>query len=452
MPTSELRNLPSVDRLLSELPADGTSGKATTTAARSTLKAARERIRAGGPAPAIAALVAEVRASLSESAQPPLRRVINASGVILQTNLGRAPLSDRALAAISGQASGYSNLELDLGSGQRGSRHDLLRPLLREVTGAEDAIVVNNNAAALFMVLQALAFQREVIVSRGQAVEIGGGFRIPDVLRQSGARLVEVGTTNRTYTRDYEAAITTETAAILRVHTSNFRVVGFTAEASQQELSEVAYRHGVLSLDDLGSGCLIDTEQFGMAHEPTVQESLAAGTDLTLFSGDKLLGGPQCGIIAGKADLVARLRSHPLARALRVDKLTIAALAATLQSYREGRATQEIPIWKMIAAPERELGKRADRWAKAGGGNTQASRTMVGGGSLPGEGIRTRCAAFSGPGLDEISRQLRTGQPAIVGRIEGGKLLLDARTVDPRDDKVVERRLSEVFQEHPVPQ
>ena len=254
MPTSELRNLPSVDRLLSELPADGTSRKATTTAVRSTLKAARERIRAGEPAPAIAALAAEVRASLSESAQPPLRRVINASGVILQTNLGRAPLSDRALAAISGQASGYSNLELDLGSGQRGSRHDLLRPLLREVTGAEDAIVVNNNAAALFMVLQALAFQREVIVSRGQAVEIGGGFRIPDVLRQSGARLVEVGTTNRTYARDYEAAITTETAAILRVHTSNFRVVGFTAEASQQELSEVAYRHGVLSLDDLGAG------------------------------------------------------------------------------------------------------------------------------------------------------------------------------------------------------
>ena len=450
MPQNTFRSLPSVDRLLGALAGPRSSSAYATAAARATLESARDRVRRGEPAPELAELVEQIQVAIREMGEPPLRRVINATGVILQTNLGRAPLSERALAAVAREAAGYSNLEFDLESGGRGSRHDLLRALLRDVTNAEDAIVVNNNAAALLMVLQVFASDREVIVSRGQAVEIGGGFRIPDVLRQSGARLVEVGTTNRTYVRDYEAAITTETAAVLRVHTSNFKVVGFTAEAQLEELAGLARERGILAIDDLGSGCLLDTEPFGIAHEPTVQESLAAGMDLALFSGDKLLGGPQCGIIAGQAELIAKLRTHPLARALRVDKLTIVALAATLQSYREGRATAEIPVWRMVTAPLPALKRRAARWARLGEGHGTlvASRSMVGGGSLPGEGLDTWCAGFSGPGLEEVSHKLRTGKPGIIGRIENGLLLLDVRTVDPRDDAAVNGRLVEVFRMH----
>ena len=448
MPENPFRSLPSVDTLLAALAKDGPHVFATD-AARKALDRAREDIRAGGTAPSFEQLLAETGASLAEAGQPPLRRVINATGIILQTNLGRAPLSERALRAIADEVSGYSNLEFDLSTGERGSRHDLLRDLLRRTTGAEDGIVLNNNAAALFMVLQVLAADREVIVSRGQAVEIGGGFRIPDVLRQSGARLVEVGTTNRTYARDYESAMTAQTAAILRVHSSNFRVVGFTAEPTLHELADVAHRHGALALDDLGSGCLIDTAPFGIAHEPTVQESLAAGMDLALFSGDKLLGGPQCGIVVGRTELIAELRRHPLARALRVDKLTIAALAATLQSYVEGRAATEVPLWRMLSVPLTVIKRRARRWARSAGerGEVLLSQSMVGGGSLPGEGVPTWCTAIRGPGLDNYSRALRLGQPALVTRIEKEQLLLDPRTVDSRDDAVVARLLADVFQD-----
>ena len=411
--------------------------------------AARERDSLGpsGEPPSAEELAATVAARLDTLATASLRKVINASGVVLQTNLGRAPLSERALAAVEAVAAA-SNLEYDIDSGTRGSRHEHLRDLLRRVTGADDGIAVNNNAAALFMVLQAFCAGREVIVSRGQSVEIGGGFRIPDVLRQSGARLVDVGTTNRTYVRDYEEAIGPDTAAILRVHTSNFEVTGFTTEPSARELADLAHRHGLLCLDDLGSGCLVETADYGLQHEPTVQESLEAGVDLALFSGDKLLGGPQAGLIVGRADLIAQLRRHPLARALRLDKMAIAALNATLVSYLLGREREEVPVWRMLAQDLRAVRQRALAWARAAGeaGGTVAGTTMVGGGSLPGQGVATVCASIRAPwGPNETARRLREGRVAIIGRVSGEACLLDPRTVSPADDAEVAALVAGMF-------
>lgn len=440
MDNDRRRQIPSVDRVLHALGSDSQLPFAAD-AVRTVL----DRVRAGDDEiEGFEAIVAASRAGIASLARPPLRRVINATGVLLQTNLGRAPLSERAIAAMAEVARGYSNLEYDLDAGERGSRHDHLRALIRRTTGGEDGIVVNNNAAALFMVLQVFAAGREVLVSRGQAVEIGGGFRIPDVLRQSGAQLVEVGTTNRTYPRDYATAWSADTAAILRVHASNFRVVGFTAEPSIAELAAVARDHGGLLFDDLGSGCLVDTTAYGIAPEPTVQESLAAGADLALFSGDKLLGGPQCGIIAGRSNLVAKLRAHPLARALRVDKLTIAALQATLASYAEGRERDEVPLWHMTGAPLEAVRRRARQWSRAWGQPSElvTAQTMVGGGALPGEGVPTVCVALAHRrGPDWLVARLREGDPPIVGRITGDRVLLDPRTVDPADDRNVAARL-----------
>jgi L-seryl-tRNA(Ser) seleniumtransferase len=301
-------------------------------------------------------------------------------------------------------------------------------------------MVVNNNAAAVFMVLSAFAAGREVLVSRGEAVEIGGGFRIPDVLAQSGARLIEVGTTNRTYAHDYSRAWTSETAAILRVHPSNFRVTGFTSSADVADLAAIAHGSGGLLLDDLGSGALVDTARFGLAHEPTPQEALASGADLVMFSGDKLLGGPQCGIIAGRTQLLSQLRAHPLARALRVDKLTIAALNATLASYVEETAETELPLLRMLAAPLTDVRRRASRWAHSAGeaGSLRREQSMVGGGSLPGEGLPTWCAALATPAAASLAERLRAAEPAIIARIHDGTVLLDPRTVDRRDDRLVE--------------
>ncbi|MFQ5381404.1 MAG: L-seryl-tRNA(Sec) selenium transferase, partial [Dehalococcoidia bacterium] len=359
---TDLRALPSVHAVAQALGPAGVSPLATHSI-RELLSELREAVKAGSPLPEHAEIAELARERLRKVRRGPLGRVINATGVVLQTNLGRAPLSQNALSAIEETATGYANLEYDVQAGLRGSRHEHLRKLLTRTTGAEDAIVVNNNASALFMVLQVFAAGREVLVARGQSVEIGGGFRIPDVMAHSGATLVDVGTTNRTYTRDYETAVSDATAAILRVHTSNFRVVGFVAEPELRELSALAEHHGLLLIDDLGSGCLLDTAAYGMAHEPTIQESLDGGAGLSLFSGDKLLGGPQAGIIVGRTQLIERLRRHPLARALRVDKLTIAALAATLLSYAEGKAEQEIPVWRMISAPDDQVRGRAERLA-----------------------------------------------------------------------------------------
>ncbi|MFZ1755699.1 MAG: L-seryl-tRNA(Sec) selenium transferase, partial [Caldilineaceae bacterium] len=335
-------------------------------------------------------------------------------------------------------ATGYSNLEYDIDAGQRGSRHTHARQLLRELTSAQDALVVNNNAGAVFLVLAALCSGKEVVISRGELVEIGGGFRIPDVLRQSGARLVEVGTTNRTHPRDFADAINGETAALMRVHASNFQQIGFVTKPSLAELVQiaqaVAWKEPPLVIDDLGSGTFMDTAAYGLAPEPTVQESIAAGADVVTFSGDKLLGGPQAGLIVGKTDYIERIRCHPLTRALRVDKLILAGLEATLQSYRRGKAAEEIPVWQMIAATPGSLQTRAEAWRErlTAAGLTATvipGQSTVGGGSLPGETLPTFLLALAVPRPDEVAARLRQADPPVVGRIQQEKLLFDPRTV-----------------------
>lgn len=457
------RDLPSVDRLVQAV-CDQAGGdewprELVVQAARAELAAARAALRPPADAPErdagavlehspalLQRLVAGIRARLAHMTRPSLQPVINATGVIVQTNLGRAPLSEAALTAMHRVGTGYSNLEYDLAEGRRGSRTTHLTALLRQMTGAEAALVVNNNAAAVYLALSALAAGREVVVSRGQAVEIGGGFRIPDVLRQSGATLVEVGTTNRTYAHDYEAAIGMHTALLLRVHTSNFRLIGFIHETSLADMVAVGRKYQVPVLDDLGSGTLLPTTPYGLAPEPMVQESIAAGADLVTFSGDKLLGGPQAGIIVGKAALVDQLKRFPLMRALRVDKATIAGLEATLQAYLRGRALEEVPVWRMIAASPDELRARAERLVAQLATHIPVMvvpcESAVGGGSLPGETLPSVALALE-PGADTpwtpntLAQALRTVTPAVVGRIADARLLLDLRTVLPHQDALL---------------
>jgi L-seryl-tRNA(Ser) seleniumtransferase len=440
---SPFRDLPSVSRLLAHRRlrplASLMPDSAVTELVRQRLEEARQAIAAGQECPSTEALVESILARADVLIRPTLRPVINAAGVIIHTNLGRAPLSKEARAAMEDASRGYSNLEFDMEEGERGSRLVHLEAVLCQITGAQAALAVNNNAGAVLLGLTALCQGREVIISRGQAVEIGGGFRIPEVMRQSGAHLVEVGTTNRTYLRDYEEVISENTAALLRVHASNFRVVGFAESMPLADMVRLAHQHNLLLLDDIGSGCLIDTAQFGLAAEPTVQESLAAGADLTFFSGDKLLGGPQAGIIVGRAELVDRLRRHPLARALRMDKGSIAALAATAIHHLRGEALQKIPVWQMISMPLEVVQRRARRWARAIGAPARIvdGRSMVGGGSLPEESLPTRLVAIAPQGeanATEFARRLRLGQPPVVARIERDYLLLDPRTVLPEED------------------
>jgi L-seryl-tRNA(Ser) seleniumtransferase len=440
--TSAYRSLPSVDRVLNDARVQALttefSASAVTELAREHLDEVRGAIAAGSACPPFDEIVAAVIGRATATLAPSLRPVINATGVIIHTNLGRAPLSKETLAAMERVGRGYSNLEFDLEAGERGSRFVHLESLLRRVTGAEAGIAVNNNASAVLLALSALAAGREVIVSRGQLVEIGGGFRIPDVMRQSGAHLVEVGTTNRTYPRDYASAIGEETAAVMRVHASNFRIVGFAKSVPLRDLTSVARERGVLLIDDLGSGCLLDTRRFGLVAEPTPQQSLADGADLVLFSGDKLLGGPQAGVVVGRGELVDRLRRHPLARAMRMDKASIAGLAATLTHYVRGEALEKVPVWRMIAASATTIDRRARRWARALGEGARVvdGRSMIGGGSLPEESLPSRLVALGDGGLDveALARRLRTGDPAVLGRIERDRLLLDPRTVLPRED------------------
>ncbi|MFC2042437.1 L-seryl-tRNA(Sec) selenium transferase [Chloroflexota bacterium] len=381
--------------------------------------------------------------------KPSLRPVINAAGVIIHTNLGRAPLSREALAAMNEASKGYSNLEFNMDSGTRGSRHVHIESLLCQLTGAEAGLVVNNNASGVLLGLTATAKRKEVVVSRGQAVEIGGGFRIPDVMRQSGAKLVEVGTTNCTYAADYEQAISPRTVALMRVHSSNFRLIGFTSEVALEEMVAVAERNNLLVLDDLGSGCFLDTTAFGLALEPMVQQSVAAGVALTFFSGDKLVGGPQAGIIVGKKQYIDKLKKHPLARAVRIDKTRLAGLAATLLYYLKGEAEAKIPIWRMISSPLAEIEQRAKLWAEALSCPAQVvpGETMVGGGSLPGGSIPTRLVSIGAGGkggqkeIQELSRKLRSLEVPIIGRISEDALLLDPRTVLPEEDEIVLKSL-----------
>jgi L-seryl-tRNA(Ser) seleniumtransferase len=408
-------------------------------AARDVIAAARRDVAAQSAAPPLDDLARATLARARAQVTPSLRPVINATGVIIQTNLGRAPLSDAALQAMRSVGAGYSNLEYDLATGERGSRATHLAALLCRLTGAEAALAVNNNAAAIYLALSALAAGREVLVSRGQAVEIGGGFRIPDVLRQSGATLIEVGTTNRTYTRDYAAAISPQTALLLRVHTSNFKLIGFVYEPPPAELAALAHERGLVLLDDLGSGTLLPTALYGLAPEPTVQERIADGADLVTFSGDKLLGGPQAGLIVGRAALIDALRRHPLARALRIDKTTLSGLEATLLSYLHGRATTEIPVWVMIAETPTTLEARARRIAAAIGDMAMAvvaCASAIGGGSLPGETLPSFAVALRGQ-PDALARRLRQSTPPVIGRIVEDQLLLDVRTVLADQEQVL---------------
>jgi L-seryl-tRNA(Ser) seleniumtransferase len=409
-----LRDLPSVDRLLSDERLAELDRRAAKEAARAALAAARDAIRAGHDP---GDLVERVRAEVASSREPRLRRVLNATGVVVHTNLGRAPLADTALERVREAARGYSNLEYDLAPGTRGSRQDHCAPLLRRLTGAEAALVVNNNAGAVLLALAALAEGREVVVSRGELIEIGDGFRIPDVLARSGARLVEVGTTNRTRAADYERAIGPETALLLRVHQSNFRVVGFTAQPRLDELARVARGHDLPLVDDLGSGALLP-----LGDEPLARESLAAGADLVCFSGDKLLGGPQAGIVVGRADLVERLRRHPLQRALRADKLTLAALEGTLLCADE---PDRIPVLRMLRERDEAVRERAERLAAAVGGTVEETVARVGGGALP----LAELASFACAVEEELAGPLRLGEPPVVGIVRDGRLLLDCRTL-----------------------
>ena len=448
----ELRNLPSVDKILTDKRLANAAEKYPHDLLVSVIREALERerlaIAKGKAGASLDEIVKAVFSRLESIFQPSLRRVVNATGVILHTNLGRAPLSREALAAMEESSRGYSNLEIDMESGNRGLRHVHVESLLCRLTGAGAALVVNNNAAAVLLGLTALARRKEVIVSRGQAVEIGGGFRIPDVMRQSGAKLIEVGTTNCTYVRDFEQAIGARTAALLRVHSSNFRLVGFTSEVTLEELVDIGKKHSLMVFDDLGSGSLLDTTAFGLAPEPMVQQSVRAGAALTFFSGDKLLGGPQAGVIVGEKQYIDKLKKHPLARAMRIDKTRLAGLAATLIRYLKGEATSKIPVWQMMAAPLKEIEKRARTWTKFLGEDAKIvdGETMVGGGSLPGGSLPTKLVAIGGGSkkVQEISRRLRLREMPVIGRIEKDRLLLDPRTVLPEEDEIIIKALKEI--------
>ena len=413
-----LRDLPSVDELARQ-----SADPLAVEAARKVVARAREQIQRGDDPGDLAALLQN---ELDAAHTPHLRRVINATGVIVHTNLGRAPLAEAALDRVREIARGYSNLEYDLAAGGRGSRQEHVADSLRRLTGAEAALVVNNNAAAVMLALAALAEGREVLVSRGELIEIGDGFRIPDVLERSGARLREVGTTNRTRASDYEAAIGTETAVLLRVHQSNFRVVGFTAQPSLGELADIARRHDLPLVDDLGSGALID-----VGDEPTARASLAAGADLVCFSGDKLLGGPQAGIVLGRAELVEKLRRHPLQRALRADKLTLAALEGTLALAVD--APDEIPVLRMLREPVEAVRARAARLAELVQGEVEETVARAGGGSLP----LTELPSFACAVEEELAVKLRAGDPPVIAVVRDGRTLLDCRTLtDAEADEV----------------
>ncbi|HEY84281.1 MAG TPA: L-seryl-tRNA(Sec) selenium transferase [Chloroflexi bacterium] len=452
MTNDKLRQLPGVDILLKHTKltdlADAYSHNIVVEAARAELDLVRQGVLTHDKdIPAETELLQAIVARAEAMVKPTLQTVINATGVVVHTNLGRALLSQRARRAMDEAAQAYSNLEYDLDRGARGSRYHHAEALLCRLTGAEAAVVVNNNAAALVLSLTVLAQGREVLISRGQLIEIGGGFRIPDIMRQSGATLVEVGATNRTYIRDYEENFHAETGLILRVHRSNFRITGFTAEPNLADLVDLGARRGVPVMDDLGSGTLLDTAQYGLTREPTLQESVAAGVSLVTASGDKLLGGPQAGIILGKADIIERLKKHPLIRAFRVDKTTLAGLQATLLAYLEGKAAAEIPVWRMISTDIKTLDWRARKWQRAlfaVGLKSEVINTAstVGGGSLPGQQLPTRALGIQNQSPNLLAEKLRDATPPVIARVEADLLTLDPRTVLPEQDN----QLIEVLQ------
>ncbi|GAC1420863.1 MAG: L-seryl-tRNA(Sec) selenium transferase [Gemmatimonadaceae bacterium] len=441
--TDSRRGLPSVNALLE------TSGvksllevhprRVVLDAVRSTVDALRA---AGGPVRTEQQWIESITSAVRHATRPSLRRVINATGVVLHTNLGRAPLADAAVRAIEEIAEGYSNLEYDLETGQRGSRYSHCVGLLRQLTGAGDALVVNNCAAAMVLTLNAIAQRKEVLVSRGELVEIGGSFRIPDIMARSGAKLVEVGTTNRTHDDDYRRAITPRTAAIVKVHRSNFTIEGFTSEVTVERLSFIAAEHGLPVIHDLGSGLLLPLDDYGLSGEPTASTALISGATLVLMSGDKLLGGPQAGIILGQPDLMGKLRRNPFARAMRVDKLTLSALEATLRLYLEPeRALKEVPVLSMLTESAKEIESRARSIVAALlSSNVDAavwpSTASVGGGAFPTAKIASSAVVLTGD-AGRVEERLRRGDPAVIGRITEGKLWLDLRSVLPHEDAVL---------------
>jgi L-seryl-tRNA(Ser) seleniumtransferase len=441
--TDKRRALPSISALLESAGVQSLLGqyprRLVVEAVRSAVDAERS---GGGTAKTEEQWLAVIAARVGGMNRPSLRRVINATGVVLHTNLGRAPLADSAVEAIADIASGFSNLEYDLESGARGSRYSHCVSLLQKLTGAEDALVVNNCAAAMVLTLNALAQRKEVLVSRGELVEIGGSFRIPDIMSRSGAKLVEVGTTNRTHDDDYRRAITPKTAAIVKVHRSNFAIEGFTSEVSVERLAFIAAEHGLPVVHDLGSGLMLALDAYGLPGEPTAATALASGASLVLMSGDKLLGGPQAGIILGAANLIAKLRKNPFARAMRVDKLTLSALEATLRLYLEPeRALREIPVLAMLTVPVSELQSRAQgivaRLAANGiAAEVVVSSASVGGGAFPTAAIPSIAIRLPGP-AQRVEEKLRAGAPAVISRISDGHVSLDLRSVLPREDEML---------------
>ncbi len=444
-----LRNLPSVEQILQTESAAHLIARfgrpLTVDAIRFILDETRTRFKSGliTDLPLTDLILTQTESTLTAWTKPTLIPVINASGVILHTNLGRAPLSDAAIRAMEIVSRGYSTLEYDLEKGQRGSRLIHAESLLQKLTGAEGAVIVNNNASAVLLVLSALANRKRVVISRSQLVEIGGGFRIPDVMKQSGAKLVEVGTTNKVHISDYEEALIETTGLLMRAHRSNFKLVGFTEEPGLKDIVEIAHKAGVPVVDDLGSGALYDTAKYGLAHEPTVQESLQAGVDIVCFSGDKLLGGPQAGIIIGKANLIAKIKKHPLARAVRADKACLAGLSATLLHYLKDEAEREVPILKMMSLTLEQVRGRAEAWAaELGQGLTPsnvealvvAGESTVGGGSLPGESMPTMLLSLEVRSAEKFLRSLRRNDPPLIARTENDKVLLDPRTVLPEQE------------------
>ncbi|MFN3490591.1 MAG: L-seryl-tRNA(Sec) selenium transferase [Anaerolineales bacterium] len=444
-----LRNLPSVEQLLqieSTAHLIARFGRPLTLdAIRIALDDIRTRFKSGllVDLPSTEFILTQTESHLTAWTNSTLRPVINATGVILHTNLGRAPLSDAAIRAMDAVSRGYSNLEFDLETGKRGSRLIHAESLLQKLTGAESALIVNNNASALLLVLSALANKKRVIIARSQLVEIGGGFRVPDVMKQSGAKLVEVGTTNKTHISDYEEALIESTSLnppslvglVMRAHRSNFKLVGFTEEPELKDIVETAHKFDVPVVDDLGSGAIYDTAKYGLAHEPTVQESMQAGADIICFSGDKLLGGPQAGIIVGKKVLIDKIKKHPLARAVRADKACLAGLSATLTHYLKDEAEREIPVVKMMSLTLKQIQGRAEAWKhELGQGEVESGLSTVGGGSLPDESLPTFLLSLKVKSTDKFLKALRKNNPPIIARTEQDKILLDPRTVLPEQE------------------
>lgn len=447
-----LRNLPSIDKSLKEsehlIAKYGRS--LTVYGLRTVMDEIRKLASTNGEVPGIEFIIDKTEKLLIDLTAPTIKPVINATGVVLHTNLGRAPLSRATIEAMDRIACSYTNLEFDLETGKRGSRLGQVDSLLKYLTGAESGLVVNNCASAVLLVLTALAKRGKVILSRSELVEIGGGFRIPDVMIQSGARLVEIGTTNKVKLSDYQEVLNQPNSSsrvlVMRVHRSNFKILGFTEEPELKSIIDLTHQHNSIFVEDLGSGALLKTENYGLEHEPTVQESILAGADLVLFSGDKLLGGPQAGIIVGKEELIAKLRKHPLTRALRADKLCIAGLSATLLHYVKEEADKEIPIWKKISKSPESLKLVAESWKQEiGFGEVIDDFSTIGGGSMPGEMLPTSVLSIQVKSTDKFLRQLRENDPPIIARTQNDRILFDPRTISDEEYDILVRTVKSIL-------